>query len=56
MVINTAQDCAGKVRELLKSIDLECTLSDLGIKAEGIPWMAKNCTKVSAASIANNPS
>jgi alcohol dehydrogenase class IV len=52
---NTAQDCAGKVRELLKAIDLECTLSDLGIKAEDIPWMAKNCTKVSAASIANNP-
>jgi alcohol dehydrogenase class IV len=52
---NTAQECAGKVRELLKAIDLECTLSDLGITAEDIPWMAKNCTKVSAASIANNP-
>jgi alcohol dehydrogenase class IV len=52
---STAQDCAGKVRELLKAIDLECTLSDLGITAEDIPWMAKNCTKVSAASIANNP-
>jgi alcohol dehydrogenase class IV len=52
---STAQECAGKVRELLKAIDLECTLSDLGITAEDIPWMAKNCTKVSAASIANNP-
>ena len=51
----TAADCANKIRELLKSIDLECKLSDLGITEEDIPWMAENCMKVSAASIANNP-
>mgnify|MGYP000532590602 FL=1 len=51
----SAADCADKIRELLKSIDLECKLSDLGIAAEDIPWMAENCMKVSAASIANNP-
>ena len=51
----SAADCADKIRELLKSIDLECKLSDLGIAAEDISWMAENCMKVSAASIANNP-
>ena len=51
----SAADCADKIRELLKSIDLECKLSDLGIAAEDIPWMEENCMKVSAASIANNP-
>ena len=51
----SAADCADKIRELLKAIDLECKLSDLGIAEEDIPWMAENCMKVSAASIANNP-
>ena len=51
----SAADCADKIRELLKSIDLECKLSDLGIAAEDISWMAENCMNVSAASIANNP-
>lgn len=51
----SSADCADKIRELLKSIDLECKLSDLGIAAEDISCMAENCMKVSAASIANNP-
>ena len=51
----SAADCADKIRELLKAIDLECKLSDLGIAEEDIPWMAENCMKGSAASIANNP-
>lgn len=50
-----AEDLAGKVRELLETIDLTCTLSDLGIEEKDIPWMAENCMKVSAPSIANNP-
>lgn len=50
-----AEDLAGKVRELLEAIDLTCTLSDLGIEEKDIPWMAENCMKVSAPSIANNP-
>lgn len=33
----------------------ECTLSDLGIKEEDIPWMTENCMKVSAAGVMNNP-
>ena len=52
---SSAADCADKIRELLKAIDLECKLSDLGIAEEDIPWMAENCMKVSAAGVANNP-
>ena len=51
----TAEDLAGKLRSLLKDIELSCTLSDLGLSEEDIPWMAENCMKVSAASIQNNP-
>lgn len=51
----SAADCADKICELLKAIDLECKLSDLGIAEEDIPWMAENCMKVSAAGVANNP-
>lgn len=51
----TAEDCAMKIRTLLQELDLECSLSDLGLKEEDIPWMAENCMKVSAAGIANNP-
>ncbi len=50
-----AEDLAGKMRELLEAIELTCTLSDLGIEEKDIPWMAENCMKVSAPSIANNP-
>ena len=51
----SAADCADKIRELLKAIDLVCKLSVLGIAEEDIPWMAENSMKVSPASIANNP-
>lgn len=51
----TAEDCATKIRTLLKELDLNYTLSDLGIKEEDIPWMAENCMKVSAAGVVNNP-
>lgn len=50
-----ASDCAQQVKELLKQIDLTVTLSDLGLEEKDIPWMAENCMKVSAASVANNP-
>lgn len=51
----TAEDCATKIRTLLKELDLNYTLSDLGIKEEDIPWMAENCMKVSAGGVVNNP-
>ncbi|MDO4322213.1 MAG: iron-containing alcohol dehydrogenase [Lachnospiraceae bacterium] len=49
------EDCADMVRELLKKIDLSLTLTDLGITKADVPWMAENCMKVSAPSVANNP-
>ena len=52
---SSAVDCAGQIRALLEKIDLAVTLSDLGLLEEDIPWMAENCMKVSAASVANNP-
>lgn len=51
----TSKDLAPKIRTLLRNLDMECTLSDLGLSKEDIPWMAENCMKVSAASVANNP-
>ena len=50
-----AEDCADRVRALLKELDLDVTLTDLGIEEKDIPWMAENCMKVSAAGIKCNP-
>lgn len=52
---NEAADCSKLIRDLLKDIGLEYTLSDLGIQERDIPWLTENCIKVSAAGIANNP-
>ncbi len=51
----TSKDLAPKICTLLRNLDMECTLSDLGLSKEDIPWMAENCMKVSAAGVANNP-
>lgn len=51
----TAEDCSVKIGTLLKKLDLDLKLSNLGIKEEDIKWMAENCMKVSEASIKNNP-
>ena len=51
----TAEDCSIKIGTLLKKLDLDLKLSNLGIKEEDIKWMAENCMKVSEASIKNNP-
>ena len=48
-------DCADVIRRLLEELDLSAGLKSLGIQEEDIPWMTKNCFKVSAASIANHP-
>ena len=50
-----ASDCAEQVKALLTKLDMNLTLSDLGLTQEDIPWMAENCMKVSAASVANKP-
>lgn len=39
--------------EILKAIDLQVGLQDLGILKENIPWMVENCLKVGAGNIAN---
>ena len=51
----TAEDCAPQLRKLLHSLELTCTLSQLGLSERDIPWMAENCMKVSAAGVANHP-
>ena len=50
-----AADCAQQVKALLEKLDLSVTLSQLGLSEDDVPWMAENCMKVSAASVANNP-
>ena len=52
---NGAADCADAVRNLLKTIDLDITLSSLGITEKDIPWMSENCLKVSAGNLSNTP-
>ena len=52
---NGSTDCADTIRKLLEKIDLNVTLSQQGIEDSDIPWMTKNCFKVSVASIANHP-
>lgn len=50
-----AYDCTDRIRLFLEQLDLSIRLTDLSIHEEDIPWMTKNCMKVSAAGIANNP-
>ena len=51
----TAEDCAPRLRSLLKRLDMDVTLADLGIAEGDIPWLAENCLKVSAGNLANTP-
>lgn len=49
-------DCAKKIREFLTAINLNFTLSDLGIEKQDISWMVENCLKISSSNIANTNS
>ncbi len=49
------KDFVYRIRELLKELHLTTTLGDQGIAETDVDWMAENCLKVSAASIANHP-
>ena len=49
------KDCVEMIKKLLKDIDLETTLGEQGITEEDVDWMAENCMKVSAASMASHP-
>lgn len=48
-------DFTYKIRELLDELQLTTTLGEQGITVEDVDWLAENCMKVSAASIANHP-
>ncbi|MBW6409275.1 iron-containing alcohol dehydrogenase [Clostridium weizhouense] len=50
-----AEDCSDAIRNFLKKIDLNITLSELGVEEKDIDWMAENCMKVSKPSISNHP-
>ena len=51
----TAEDCAPRMRTLLKDLDLDVTLTDLGIEKKDIPWLAGNARKVSPGNLVNTP-
>lgn len=51
----TAEDCAPRMRTLLRDLDLDVTLSDLGIEKKDIPWLAQNTHKVSPGNLVNTP-
>lgn len=48
-------DCVVQIRKLLKALDLETTLGAQGIEENDVDWMAENCLKVSAVSMAIHP-
>ncbi|KPU43255.1 1,3-propanediol dehydrogenase [Oxobacter pfennigii] len=48
-------DFMDKINELIHELKLNTTLGDMGIKNDDVDWLAENCMKVSAASIANHP-
>lgn len=48
-------DCVLQIRKLLKALNLETTLGMQGIEAQDVDWMAENCLKVSAVSMAIHP-
>ena len=48
-------DCVTQLKKMLKALNLDVSLGELGVTAEDIPWMVENCFKVSGAGIANHP-
>ena len=51
----TAEDCAPRMRTLLKDLDLDVSLGDLGIEKKDIPWLVSNARKVSPGNLVNTP-
>ncbi|MCR5108376.1 MAG: iron-containing alcohol dehydrogenase [Lachnospiraceae bacterium] len=49
------EECGDRIRSLLQKLDMDISLSKLGIVIDDIDWMTENCMKVSAAGIANHP-
>ncbi|MFA6931924.1 MAG: iron-containing alcohol dehydrogenase, partial [Lentisphaeria bacterium] len=49
------KDCVAVIRKLLERLNLNITLSELGIKAADISWMVENCQKTGLANRSNAP-
>jgi alcohol dehydrogenase class IV len=49
------QDFTKRIKALLEKINLTVTLGEMGVEEKDVDWLADNCRKVSAPSIANHP-
>lgn len=49
------EDCAEKIRDFLKSIDLDVQLGSMGITADDVGWLTDNCMKISTGNLQNAP-
>jgi alcohol dehydrogenase class IV len=49
------RDCAAAIRALLRRLQLETTLTALGVTESDVPWMTENCARVSSAGMAAHP-
>lgn len=50
-----AENCADCIRTFLKKINLDVTLSDLGITHDDVAWLTDNCMKISIKNLRNAP-
>lgn len=51
----SSTDIVEEIEHILDQIDLKIRLSDYGITASDVPWMAENCLKVSAGGLKAHP-
>lgn len=49
------KDFTDRIRQLLEKLNLTVTLGDMGVEEKDVDWLAENCRKVSAPSMANHP-
>lgn len=49
------KDCADRIREFLRAIELEVKLGELGISSDDVDWMTENCMKISSGNLNNAP-
>lgn len=49
------KDCADRIRKYLSELDMNVTLSDLGVLSEEISWLTASCCKVSVPAMACHP-
>jgi alcohol dehydrogenase class IV len=48
-------DLINNINRMIHNLELETSLSQMGVKEEDITWMAHNCIKVSTPSMKNHP-